>query len=241
MGGKMKPFYFAKENADMMIRGILEGRKSTMRLPVKAAVLRNVCPPDSVSFEGGVATFAWNGPKTIGGFTIKPPYQPGDILYIREAWSVCDNLWDGTDMIIYRASCNDGQKSSIKWLSFVRMPKEAARIFLRVTEVRMERLQSGFTEPICPIFELQSEGVDIGETCQGCIENYGEPCCVDTVDEDGTGISECVILDDVRADFSDLWDSTIRPADHALYGWSADPWVWVIRFKRISREEAHCG
>lgn len=35
-----------------------------------------------------------------------------------------------------------------------------------------------------------------------------------------------------------VWDMTIKPADRALYGWAADPWVWVIEFERISREEA---
>lgn len=38
--------------------------------------------------------------------------------------------------------------------------------------------------------------------------------------------------------FSDLWDSTVKPANLHCYGWDANPWVWVIDFERISRDEA---
>lgn len=42
----------------------------------------------------------------------------------------------------------------------------------------------------------------------------------------------------VRKSFADLWDSTIKPAARDLYGWDANPWVWVIEFEQIGREEA---
>ena len=68
--------------------------------------------------------------------------------------------------------------------------------FLRVTDVRVERVQ-----------DIDDDGV----VAEGL--NIGDP-------------------------FDELWDSTIKPADRALYGWDANPWVWVIEFERISREEA---
>lgn len=158
------------------------------------------------------------------------PYQLGDILYVRETWSICDNLWDGTDIVIYRAGYTGGQNASIKWRPPFHMPHEFARIFLRVTGMRVERLQDTFFEEGSAIFALRSEGADIGNTCRKCIGTYGRPCCID--DE-----SECGILDDVRSDFADLWDSTLKPADRALYGWAANPWVWVIEFDLCEKPE----
>lgn len=44
-----------------------------------------------------------------------------------------------------------------------------------------------------------------------------------------------------RAGFSQIWDSTIRPKDRVAYCWESTPWVWVIEFERISKEEAING
>lgn len=69
------------------------------------------------------------------------------------------------------------------------MPKEAARIFLRVTNVRVERLQD--------------------------------------IDDDGV-VAEGL---EIGAPFDELWDSTIKKSDRDMYGWAANPWVWVIEFE----------
>lgn len=112
------------------------------------------------------------------------------------------------------------------WKPSIHMPKEAARIFLRVTGVHAERLQNSFFKSGSTIFALLEEGVDIGEQCRECIEAYGSPCCID--DE-----SECGTLDEVLSDYSDLWNSTVKKSDLAKYGWAANPWVWVIEFERV--------
>ena len=239
----MKPILFSID----MVQAILEGRKTVTRRVVKPQ------PKD-----GYLPTWRGNWDSVVGtksAWVVKPPCQPGDILYVRETFAVhscndrlppsipCKKTAAGRDCYIYFADGANGETpcgvwpSPHKWRPSIHMPREAARIFLRVTGVRVERLQASFTEPICPILELQAEGIDIGETCQECIENYGEPCCVDTVDEDGTDEPECGVLDEVRDDFARLWDSTIKPADRALYGWAANPWVWVIEFVRCAKPE----
>ncbi len=75
------------------------------------------------------------------------------------------------------------------------MPKEAARIFLRVTDVRVERLQDIDDEGVI------AEGLKIG------------------------------------APFDELWDSTIKKSDRDMYGWAANPWVWVIEFEKVEVTE----
>lgn len=122
-----------------MVRAILAGKKTcTRRLP-NGRVREKYFEYDD-----------WA--NTVGGSGIKklrekefyeqyPPYQPGDILYVREAWG--EGYEDGT--YIYKASDklanNPMFKKSSKLLYHpsIHMPKEAARIWLKVTDVRMER------------------------------------------------------------------------------------------------------
>ncbi len=126
------------------------------------------------------------------------------------------------------------------WRPNENMPREAARIFLRVTDVRVERLMDSFTAQGSTIMALRDEGVDIGDHCRQCIENYGNPCCndldpslePDDNGEDENGGSECGVLDEVRTIFFHLWNSTIPKKDLPLYGWNANPWVWVIEFEK---------
>ena len=219
---KIKPILFNTE----MVRAIRAGRKTVTRRPVK------------VRFRAGEAGYNIITQAHTGEFCyleiydewetevrrLGAPYRPGEILYVRETWQKVGGTVT-PERYIYLA---DYTGIPIRWRPSIHMPKEAARIFLRVTDVRVERLQDSFSEPISPIFALQEEGMDIGDDCRECIGNYGRPCCVDV--DDGE-VDECGILDEVRGDFSGLWDSTIKPADRAVYGWAANPWVWVIEFE----------
>lgn len=85
------------------------------------------------------------------------------------------------------------------------MPKEAARIFLRVTKVRVERLQ-----------DITPEQID----AEGCKE-YAYSA------ETGE------LLPSRPTWFSIVWDNTIKKSDLDKYGWEVNPWVWVIEFERI--------
>lgn len=94
----------------------------------------------------------------------------------------------------------------MKWHPSLHMPKDAARIFLRVTNVRVERLQDITVE------DALAEGMD------KYIRLNGE------LDENS-----------IITSFIGIWNSTIKKSDLDRYGWNANPWVWVIEFERCEK------
>lgn len=135
-------------NTDM-VRAILDGRKTVTRRKIDIDV--------SNQFEvesDGRTIVAYIHPET--GYSYEPTkicrYQPGDILYVRETW--CRGSLDyKKEQYYYKA---DNVDFSCRWHPSIHMPKEAARIFLRVTDVRVERLQD-ITD-----IDILAEGLEIG-------------------------------------------------------------------------------
>lgn len=209
----IKPILFNTE----MVRAILDGRKTCTRRLVKPQ------PDEKHTYPLGFVTDSTEK-KKVGrfGFGIdeyggsiqyeKPPYQPGDILYVRETWKKAPNGY-----YYYEDWQKDDIADVTKWKPSIHMPKEAARIWLKVTSVRVERLQD-----ITPN-GAESEGVgnlfydDIG---------YGEKNYGTEVDPE-YGIA--------KEQFAWLWESTIKKSDIDRYGWDANPWVWVIEFERCEK------
>ena len=198
----IKPILFSTD----MVRAILDGRKTVTRRVVKPQP-RAIYHDGKVYDDDGMYVVAEN--QNGGVEQIEPPYRPGDILYVRETWTK-----DG-DVYRYKAGFYDQNR---KWHPSIHMPREAARIFLRVTDVRVKRLQD-ITEE-----QARAEGV--------------EPLMMtaDVDKPDSEKRWQEVLPASTR--FPAVWDSTIKPKDRARYGWDANPWVWVIEFERISREEA---
>lgn len=197
----MKPILFNTE----MVRAILDNRKTVTRRVLKPQekILENpmfgytmFTPKGYISVRGDWTDT--DGDKRYGENFIKLPYGPGDILYVRETF------FEYKGHFYYKA---DGKHEGLakmgvyfKWRPSIHMPREAARIFLRVTDVRVERLQE------ITFKQALKEGCnDYSSTALG---------------------------------FFYVWDSTLKAKDRILYGWEADPWVWVIGFERVSRKEA---
>ncbi len=207
----MKPIIFDTD----MVKAILENRKTETR--------RLVIPQP----EGGLyrlpKSSCWPGyfADSTTARVCKPRYQPGDILYVRESWqffpcfdcvkSMCDTTpltYEDSNSVtegcwIYRADYTESDQKRVCWHPSIHMPKQAARIFLRVKDVLPEPLKN------IRYFDCLAEGIPYRQ-----------------------------MEDDIIRDFAELWDSTIKPADRATYGWEANPWVWVYKFERISREKA---
>lgn len=142
----IKPILFNTE----MVRAILDGRKDATRRIVKSFIPDDAVwgytaftPKGYISCRG---TFA----DGYGEKFFKLPCEPGDILYVRETWKKAPNGY-----YYYE----DWQRNDIadvtKWKPSIHMPKEAARIWLKVTDVRVERLQEITSEQIC------REGVEV--------------------------------------------------------------------------------
>lgn len=135
----IKPILFNTE----MVQAILDGRKTCTR-----RVAKNV--PDHTHriepvYENGRFQFDCFYSSYVAALDADadfcmpcfPPYQQGDILYVRETW--CKGSWmNEKERYYYKADDNDFH---CVWHPSIHMPKEAARIWLRVTDVRVERLQ----------------------------------------------------------------------------------------------------
>lgn len=139
----IKPILFNTE----MVKAILEGRKTqTRRTAFPNMELREFCNkeyPNGWWFNGRV----FRSFDDFLHYTQRPKckYQPGDILWVRETWSThYDGIHDDlqlcykADGIDLKSECLPGENNC--WYPSIHMPKEAARIFLKVKNVRIEKL-----------------------------------------------------------------------------------------------------
>ena len=205
---KEKPILFSTE----MARAILDGRKTVTRRVIKDPYS---IEDEEVSRISGLAIH--KGTAVTHGMPYPDaPYSAGDILYVRETWTE-----DGEGGYLYRADANPAAEGFIrdkngnihvpKWRPSIHMPKKAARIWLRVTGVRIERLR-----------DITDEGA-VREGLYKGWRLYGRG-------------SEAITA---RQAFAWLWETITREAP-AAESWACNPWVWVIEFERCEKpEECH--
>ena len=199
----IKPILFNTE----MVRAILDGRKTCTRRICKDA---NECTvPDMDFYNADRRTYAVHNfvdkehTEQLSTAERTCPICTGDILYVRETWKEAPKGY-----YYYEDWQKDDIADVTKWHPSIHMPKEAARIWLRVTDVRVERLQ-----------EITAESA-LTEGADKYIHAIG------TLNEDQTITS-----------FIGIWNSTIKESDLDCYGWDANPWVWVIEFERCEKPE----
>lgn len=141
-----------------MVRAILDDRKTCTRRVIKYDKADDVLNSPARKENPDIPD------KQFIKYLVKMPYEVGDILYVRETWTdhyvpneigkpelqYCYKA-DGVDI---KAECLPGENN--RWYPSIHMPKEAARIWLKVTDVRVERLQD-ITE-----IQAQAEGCNSG-------------------------------------------------------------------------------
>ena len=207
----MKPILFSTP----MVQAILDGRKTQTRRVVKINGQPISSPEERLELtEDGLIYHSVN---SMSGY-YKLSYQPSDILWVRETWAYISDwtevdpavgLFDG---FIYKADWQDCEEHP-RWRPAIFMPREAARIFLRVTDVRAERLQD------ITNIDAMKEGVSI--------ENWTKRGGYDGADSIHW-----------RESFAELWNSINAKRG---YSWDTNPWVWVIEFERCEKPDDICS
>ena len=231
-----KPILFSTP----MVQAILDQRKSTTRRVVKPQPKQDYplgflsSSTDSLQ----IGKYGW-GSHEHGGIIdlAKPPYQIGGILWVQETWA---DTWtpDSNDLgVIYKADGkpaifpywgNANKSKDEVWKPSIYMPRKVARLFLKVTNVRVERLQAISTK------DIRSEGLT--SMAVHCLDYeiasqewkllwdgiYGDP---KPVKENG------VITHFESYPWVDIHETT----KHKGLPWviSGNPWVWVIEFERV--------
>lgn len=221
-----------------MVQANLDGRKTatrrTIKFPVKkytgaipkadnVSVCKNTLHYKSIYFCEEPYCF----------FDIRPPYHCGDVLYVRETWAFqccieCMNIYEDDSCMIGKASIIHEDKDAISegcyiyradhphperiiWRPSIHMPKAAARIWLKVTDVQPQRLQD------MTLDDFLKEGII------PMPEAFNDP--------------ENAYMQ-AQSEFIQLWDSTIPKGQQDIYSWAANPWVWATEFKQCEKPES---
>lgn len=222
---KERPILFSAP----MVRAILDGRKTVTRRPVKGFQI----PTEDTSIVEGErhrwSATAQRDPrygfcvfgateaecaKELEEFAPCPYGRRGERLWVRETWARVGNCDPGylTFAATY-PSClpseleNIPPATSVRWKPSIHMFRRDSRILLEITDVRVERLQDISEE------QARAEGITDGG-CTNCGEH--EPCGC-----------ECPAPSAVDS-FCHLWGEINGP-----HAWDANPWVWVVKFKRV--------
>ena len=224
MVDEMKPILFSTP----MVQAILDGRKTMTRRVIKipSYLWENptILEPDCCAMFHYGAGGCQNHSSTP--LFVNSKYQVGDVLWVRETWgSQLRTRYGGSRYFtVYRADYKedlyhedypkDMKGAKVKWKPSIHMPKECARIFLRVTNIRVERLQD------IEIEDIENEGFDF-ITYEPKDKNK-----MYSADEHGS--IDC--YEDCALEWwQNLWNSTSKEG----YKWEANPYVFVYEFERI--------
>ncbi|WJN61309.1 hypothetical protein [Pseudomonas sp. SO81] len=226
---KERPILFS----GAMVRAILEGRKTVTRRAVKGHQIPKENPTETDP------TLRWTavGQKhhrwgfvvpgateeacasALGTMGVCPYGKPGDRLWVRETWARVGNVDPG--YLTYRSTypkCLPPGLENVpadihdigeRWRPSIHMPRAACRIVLEITAVRVERLRDISGD------QALAEGIYSNPAMNGMYTADGD---LHTSKHDGP----------VEA-FAKLWESI-----NGAGSWAANPWVWVVEFKRVT-------
>ena len=203
---KERPILFKTE----MVQAILEGRKCQTRRVIKPQPQGEWAAPGRTMCKYGV---------------------PGDRLYVKETWRPKSHNFPTGYPYEYKATAEqDGAPVDEPWKPSIHMPKDAARIWLEITDIRVERVRD-ITEE-----DVKAEGVRVpvseANSVLWCLTDKYPPhdYMPEGILREGnkSKVTSKMIF---KAHFASLWDSINEKRG---YGWESNPWVWIVEFKRAT-------
>lgn len=210
-----------------MVQAILAGNKAQTRRVVKPQpsngwqlenppVLGKITSKHTKSGKFGVFIKRLTRPDFPETDIILCPYgQIGDQLWVRETWAKCFVAQAGQEWFVYR-TCDNRTDYGGPWKPSIHMPRWASRIQLEITNIRVERLQD------------ISEADAMAEGCESDMTDWGSIYWFTGIEGYKSGKS---FADSAKEAFTRLWE-IINGAE----SWTANPWVWVIEFKRVDSQ-----
>lgn len=216
----MKPIIFSTAE----VNEILNGNKVQFRKPIKPQP-RQPIPLGFISDSTDIkriGCYGWGVDELGGVLSIaKPPYKIRDILYVKESWRYGSGR--GTSTYQYKTDMTEKELEEereeyepgvLKWKSPVTMPKEAARYFLKIKDVKVQKLQDMQGED----FELEMGINEVDSPCNSCKGNTDSGC---------SGYCK------LEVEFSYTWDKKYKKKG---YGWDRKHWTWVFEFEIADKE-----
>lgn len=216
------------------VRDILSGRKTQMRIPCEIFINGNqhvdhkyaidVSFPET-NISGPCANFYGDDQPFDGGSltgrqlyyigSAQQPFNVGGVIYGRETVGYgYYAAWD--NKVYYKADYTDPDVKPdfvARWVPAAAMPKEDARLFLRITDIGVQRLQDISFE------DCKREGIwDDYKALTPEIHDLMLPVAY-------------------RRCFRDCWNDSLSNKKKTEYGWEQNPWVWVVSFERIKKED----
>lgn len=211
---RSRPILFSTE----MMQALLTGRKTQTRRVVKPQPMLQGRSDDRVKIYQRGDSNLWEVKDNLSsdGFSSLNSFKcvygkPGDVLWVRETWMQAIRDFE------YKADHpNDAHR--FLWKPSIHMPKAACRILLRITNVRVERLQDiGRQDALREGIQERVELEDTPHERTYYQYKFGGPTFLSAVEA-----------------FAGLW-KFINGSD----SWDANPWVWVVEFERIGKPEVN--
>lgn len=234
-----------------MIQGIKDQRITITRRPVKPqpskhAIFRHLVEKWGL-FECDAEESMWH---------IRPKYYPGELLYAQEksTWASGEHYYyadqqctgcgeDGICLpegVNHHKTCEacEHKEGHLSWCSPILMPKDAARFFLKVKDVRAELLQDITPYDACRegIWIEPPVDLDGPQRYPDGFEKWSEQRKNDWFQSAARAnyLARTVYLSKFIKEYARVWDSIVPKKDLALYGWDANPWVWIYELELIS-------